>query len=504
MMRIRITAVVLYILSFSLADAQTDRKTWHLQDPGADHYGVSAVDAHCDAATQRVVVAVIDGGTDVDHPDLKENIWINPGEIAGNGIDDDQNGYIDDINGWSFLGGKTGNVDHETLELTRLYRAGKSGMPAGISYKKIKKEYKKERKAAESFAKAFMSIRDSFNVMTTHLGTKNPTASQVESYQMKDKMNSRLKEALVYAMKNGVKYADFIAPIEEGAAEAESQLKYHLNPEYNPRTIVGDDSSNPRERNYGNNDVKGGTPSHGTHVAGIIGAVKNSIGADGVASNVSLMIVRVVPDGDERDKDVANGIRYAADNGAKVINMSFGKDYSPDRAVVEEAIQHAISKDVLIIHGSGNDARDNDVSPNFPSHYLLSSNSSAPNWIEVGASDGDGTAANFSNYGLKNVDVFAPGVNIYSTLPESEYGFRSGTSMAGPVVAGVAALVRSCYPQLNAAQVKEVIMRSVTKKDEPTVLPGDKKKIVLFSSLSVAGGIVDANKALQIAASMMR
>lgn len=499
MIKYRFTVLLVFLFNVVFGQDQI-KKTWHFQHPSGNYAGINLDSTAC-TESPKVIVAVLDAGTDVSHPDLADHIWVNEGEIAGNNIDDDKNGYIDDVHGWNFLGGKSGNVDHETKEITRLYRMPKSQLPPGISYKEVKRNYKKELKRAKNNAHFFVSIRDSFNVMLKRLGTQIPTLEQVRDYPMQGKTNINVKNTLMFALNNGVTYDEFMNVISEAAQESENALQYHLNVDYNPRSIVGDDINNVHEKYYGNNDVKGGVPAHGTHVAGIIGAVRNnSIGGNGVTDNVRLMIVRIVPDGDERDKDVANGIRYAVDNGAKVINMSFGKEYSPDRNVVEEAIKYASSKDVLIVEGAGNDNQDNDENPNFPTPVLMSSSLKAPNWICVGASNENGAAADFSNYGAKNVDVFAPGVNIYSTLPEGEYGVESGTSMACPVVAGVASLLRSCFPQLTAVQVKEAIMKSVTKSNALTPLPGSSGKIVSFSSLSVSGGIINAEAAIKAAA----
>lgn len=256
------------------------------------------------------------------------------------------------------------------------------------------------------------------------------------------------------------------------------------------------------KKNYGNNSVAGPDALHGTHVAGIIGAVRNNdVGMDGVADHVKIMVVRVVPDGDERDKDVANGIRYAVDNGAKIINMSFGKSYSPNKEVVDAAVKYAESKGVLIIHAAGNANSDNDVSPNYP-NAIYSNGSVATNWIEVGASDMSGKAAAFSNYGKATVDLFAPGVEIYSCLPGGKYGNESGTSMACPVVAGVTALVWSYFPNLTVAQVREAIINSVEVDNETTIFPGSSKKIVPFNTLSKTGGRINAAKAVENAAKM--
>jgi subtilisin family serine protease len=282
------------------------------------------------------------------------------------------------------------------------------------------------------------------------------------------------------------------------------QLDYHYNIDYDPRSTIGDNYMDSGERFYGNADVYGPDAEHGSHVAGIIGAFRtNNIGIMGVANDVMIMSVRTVPNGDERDKDVANAIRYAAANGAKVINMSFGKDYSYDKKIVDEAVKFAMSKDVLIIHAAGNDNINTDVKVRFPNRTYDDNSGEAQAWIQVGASglkDDETLKASFSNYGKTSVDVFAPGVKIYSTTPKSTYTEHDGTSMASPVVAGLAALIRSYYPKLTAIQVKEIILKSVVKIDHKVVVKdGDSKRKVAFADLCTTGGIINAYNALKLA-----
>jgi subtilisin family serine protease len=213
------------------------------------------------------------------------------------------------------------------------------------------------------------------------------------------------------------------------------------------------------------------------------------------------MALRTVPSGDERDKDVANAIYYAVDNGASVINMSFGKSYSPDRQIVEKAIRYAEKKDVLIVHAAGNDAENKDVIMNYPTRQFIRGNRETSNMVEVAASSrnlDDQLPAKFTNYGKSTVDLFAPGVAVYSTMPENQYKASSGTSMASPVVAGVAALLRSYFPELTAKDTREVLMQSVVPYEGEVYLPGTDEK-VLFSDLTISGGIVNAYQAVKIA-----
>ena len=301
-----------------------------------------------------------------------------------------------------------------------------------------------------------------------------------------------------------------------GAVEHfDNQLKYQYNPDFNDRAaIVGDNPENSYERYYGNNDSRGPDASHGTHVAGIIAASRNNgKGMDGVADNVRIMSVRCVPDGDERDKDVANAIIYAVDNGATILNMSFGKSYSYDKAAVDKAVRYAADHDVLIVHAAGNDANNNDIGGNFPTKKFekrggLFKPKKAGNWLEIGAlswKSGEDLPATFSNYGKKNVDVFSPGVAIYSTTPDNTYASYQGTSMASPACAGVAAIIRSYYPDLNVAQVKEIIRESSVKSENMVKLPSksrDPKAVptmVKFSELSNTGGFASSTNAAVLA-----
>jgi subtilisin family serine protease len=317
-------------------------------------------------------------------------------------------------------------------------------------------------------------------------------------------METNIQRIMVSQLKNSSYDEFYNTQILPGFEHFKNQVEYNLNVDYDPRAIVGDDPNNSKERFYGNNDVTGPDAKHGSHVAGIIGAVRtNDIGIKGVADNVVIMGVRSTPNGDERDKDVANSIRYAVDNGAKVINMSFGKSYSWDKAIVDEAVKYAVSKDVLLIHAAGNDNKDLEVEPNFPDPEYVGGGKAA-SWITVGASGwtNDGKIkANFSNYGKTKVDVFAPGVNINSTVPGSKYEKLNGTSMAAPVVAGLAALIRSYYPKLTALQVKDIIMKSVVKVNQSVEVESESGvKTIPFADLCVTGGIVNAYNALQLAA----
>jgi len=484
-----------------------------------------------------VIVAVIDSGVDIKHEDLAKNVWVNTDEIPGNGIDDDNNGYVDDVNGWNFLGNADGtNIDGETLEVTRLYASlrGKyeDANPALLTTKqkeeynkflKYKEEVETKRKEAQNnlgniemqrnmVGGIFDSMIDKFGNIEIDKDFLDTTDLQVPA---------QLKDALVeiaegFEAENGKTpdFEDIKGIVDEemsgGLDYYKTQANYHYNPDFKSREIIGDNYLDQEERYYGNNDVEGPDAFHGTHVAGIIGAVRdNDIGMNGVADNVLIMSIRTVPDGDEHDKDVANAIRYAVDNGASIINMSFGKGYSWDKNVVDDAVRYAVKKDVLLVHAAGNSHQDNDTTDNFPNDkykkakgFLFWKKKHAKNWIEVGAlsyKKGEDLPATFSNYGEDNVDVFAPGVFIYATTPDNNYQAIQGTSMASPVVAGVAAVLRSYFPTLKADQVKSIIMESVTPHNQLVKVPGT-QELVNFSELSVSGGVVNLKNAVNKAA----
>ncbi len=515
---------ILFSFSLSLlmlgAVAQEAPENWFNLDLEKDSVlGVSTERAYNEVLkgreSKKIIVAVIDDGIDYKHEDLKDVIWVNKDEIPNNGKDDDNNGYVDDVHGWNFIGGKNGNVKDDTYEVTRLFRqysAKYEEVDLDTLTKEEKAEYKlytenvkiefleKFYEAANSYLR-IKEIMDAMDKIEKDLGGK-VTQEKLTEYKPESKIEELAIKNMVAFMGYGMSMEDLKGQFEGAISHYKEQTEVAFNTNFYNRDIVGDNYTDPTERNYGNNDYRGPNGDHGSHVAGIIGAVRsNTIGVKGVADNIEIMILRVVPNGDERDKDVANGIRYAVDNGASVINMSFGKTYSPYKEVVDEAVRYAAEKDVLLVHGSGNDAVDIDIITHYPTDNYLKKGK-AKNWIDVGASDwklNSKLTASFSNYGAKNVDLFAPGVQVNSTVPDDKYAAFSGTSMASPVTAGVAALIRSYFPTLTAEQVKEILMKTVTEVDIKVRKPGTKDNVKL-SKLCVTGGIVNAYKAAQLAA----
>ncbi len=519
--------LVISITTFSQTqENHTIPKDWFLRDPELDSLqGVSAERTYetllKDQPSRTVIVAVIDSGVDIEHEDLKNVIWKNEDEIPENGIDDDKNGYVDDVYGWNFIGGKNGNVDADTYELTREYirlkakyenmeenKVPKKQKAEFESYQKIKDKYEKLKAKNEQqyklYSNIYTNIVQSVDTLKALLKVDTITAEILKKFETNEPSLLFAKGFLLNMFKNmgdDGTLDEYMADLKEGVDYYEVIVKYGYNESYDSRLIVGDDINNMNEKSYGNNDVKGPDPTHGTHVSGIIAADrKNNLGIKGIADNVKIMVVRAVPNGDERDKDVANAILYAVDNGAQIINMSFGKSFSPNKETVDKAVRYAEQKGVLMIHAAGNDAEDIDTEKNYPSR-IYADGKEAKNWIEVGASawgSDEDFVGSFSNYGKKSVTLFAPGVEIYSTVPNSKYKNESGTSMASPSTAGVAALLMAYFPELKADQVKDILMKSSRKFDNLMVQkPGGGR--VNFNQLSSSGGLVNAYEAVKMA-----
>lgn len=514
---------------------------WFLRDPETDKLqGVSADKTYNTLLkgkpSRTVVVAVIDSGVDIEHEDLKSVIWVNEDEIPGNGIDDDKNGYIDDVHGWNFIGGKDGNVDADTYEVTREYKRlkdkyenfdekklNKKNRDEYAYWQRVKTKYERDFKFNKEqydqyaeqltiYTNAFLTIKYCDSILTKKLGVPVSKSSLASIESTNDTINfaKQTLTRILESIEGDIEVNEFVDELgyyldqlQEGVDHYRVAVEYGYSLDFDSRPIVGDNPDDPYEKGYGNNDVKGPDARHGTHVAGIIAADRNNdLGIRGIADNVRIMSVRAVPNGDERDKDVANAIIYAVDNGAHIINMSFGKSFSPQKEAVDKAVKYAESKGVLLIHAAGNDGRDLDKEENFPTRkYLKSGQATA--WVEVGASSWGAEqdfVASFSNYGKRSVDVFAPGVQIYSTVPDNGYENLQGTSMASPATAGVAAIIMSYFPELTASQVSDILKKSTRKFDGLKVNKPGSGDEVPFNQLSTSGGLVNAYEAVKLAA----
>ncbi|MBE2231666.1 MAG: S8 family peptidase [Chitinophagaceae bacterium] len=531
-------APLVFLSAALLAQKDEIPKGWHMMDKtSSGYYGISTDKAYEFVKSKKlkstpVIVAVIDSGIDTLHEDLKTVLWRNPREIPGNGIDDDKNGYVDDIYGWNFLGGRDGrSVEKDSYEAARVYHrlktkyGDKNTDPTTLSPEEAE-EFKMWKRSETEVAgdskesgmelifmkRAYTNLLKSDSILRKAMGKEKYTGKELGDFNPEEAAVKKAKNAL-YSMMSGndaleTTNEEFLGGFGEYIASQESKAEARNTapPSYRA-DIVKDNYYDFNDRFYGNNDVMVSNKSalHGTHVSGIIAAARNNgKGMDGVAGNVRIMTLRAVPDGDEHDKDIALAIRYAVDNGARVINMSFGKGFSPEKKWVDEAVKYAESKGVLMVHAAGNDAKNLDSSFNYPTPNLLDG-TRPDNWITVGAS-GDpkagGLTASFSNYGKKEVDVFAPGVKIYATVPGGNtYQNLQGTSMASPVVAGLAALILEYYPNLSARQVKMIIEKSAKNPGDKVRDPGT-GDLTEMTEISRTGGIVNAYEAIKLAATI--
>lgn len=536
-----LTPLVLILFCVGTQAQNFEINTWYLKDPATDSiYGISLAKTYQFLQEKKkkstpVIVAILDSGVDTTHEDLKKNLWHNPGEIPGNGKDDDKNGYIDDVYGWNFLGGKDGkNLTKASSEKSRFYYRYKNtfdkpNLDTQLLSANDKKTYYWWKRAADEMkgdpdeenqirllSMANRTLQKYDQILCSEIKKDTFTVDQIEKFVPVTKPGKDAK----------LGYLTFLRLLEVDGEYTNRKLLSDLNSELeklrtdsanrlSPPTdyralFIKDEYENPTDSLYGNPDVMsdGESALHGTHVAGIIGAERsNGVGLDGIVDNVQLMILRVVPNGDEYDKDIALAIRYAVNNGAKVINMSFGKSYSPEKNWVDSAVIYAEERDVLLVHSAGNESVSLDENPKFPNPWLSALNRSASNFITVGASSDshitDCLAADFSNYSPSQVDLFAPGVKIYSTQPNGNaYGKQDGTSFSGPIVAAVAALIRSYYPALTSAEIIQVLQKTVTlPKEAKTCLPNRNKNRtdVDWKSLSKTGGILNAYQAIKAA-----
>ena len=507
-------------------------KGWHLLDAkDSGYYGISIDKAYSFVKSKKlksspVIVAVIDSGVDTLHEDLKSILWRNPKEIPGNGIDDDNNGYVDDIYGWNFLGGRDGrNVEKDSYEAARVYHKLKSkweekDIASGSLSADETKEYKMWLKAKFDVVgdvnpfevlqvkRMYKELKVGDSIIRKDLTKEEYNCKDLAEYTPTSDKSKKVKAILINICKgNDNDDISNVMILDELEGDINKFEAVDRAPKEYRNEIVQDNYDDFNDKFYGNNNVmvSNSAALHGTHVSGIIGAVRNNnVGMDGVADNVRIMTVRAVPDGDEHDKDIALAIRYAVDNGAKVINMSFGKGFSPEKKWVDEAVKYAESKGVLLVHAAGNSRQNLDTTYNFPTP-AFESGERAPNWITVGAS-GDpkagGLTASFSNYGKNEVDVFAPGVRIYSTVPGvNTYQNLQGTSMASPVVAGLAAFIMQYYPKLSPEQVKMVIEKSAQSPGVKVKDPGTGEEVDL-SDISKTGGLVNAYEAIKLASTI--
>ena len=520
-----------FYAGFATIAAQTatpndkDQKTWYHKDYATTKvYGVNTENAYKFLESKglkpkTVVVGVLDSGVEVDHPGLAKNMWKNPNEVPNNGKDDDGNGYVDDIFGWNFLGGKNADIDVDNMEVTRVVKKYQSvfegpdsaknkenqaKMPEEFAmYMKSKEIFTKKSQEAKQNVQLYTMIKNAIPDMVKLLGNKTLTKENLATIKPSTQQEAMAMQVLAQVSndpqvvgKSAAEVKTYMdAQMKEALDYFTPQAEKGYNLDFDPRKeIVGDNYDDYSEKNYGNNHYEGPDAKHGTHVAGIIAGLPNGSEPQyGVASRVAkIMTVRAVPDGDERDKDVANAIRYAVDNGAKILNMSFGKPVSPGKNVVWDAFKYAESKGVLLVKAAGNENEDIAEHQYFPTNFKSTTDEKpfVNNMIVVGSNTNDANAlkSSFSNYNKKMVDVFAPGSEIYSTVPDGKYEYLQGTSMASPVVAGASAVLLAYMPNLKPEQIIESLVNTTNASTNNG-----------FENLSRSGGVIDVAKAAEYA-----
>jgi len=527
--------LTLLLYTCSLFAWGQDAKFWHWKDLEKDGvHGVSLYKAQqllldLKLKPTPIIIAVLDGGIDITHPQIKPLLWNNPKEIPGNALDDDKNGYVDDVHGWNFLGNALGeNINKASDEKSRIYHRYKNEFKQEILDSASWDIKKKQAFASwkQAAAEIVFTDEDADNlsfikmaknavvkmgiILIREIEDSNFTTERLENYQPIGKLTADTKISYLRTMQAlGIDrmtgHRTLVEDLNEYiSGKEQSAVSMETPPEDLRKKIIQDQYEDLNDQFYGNNNITGPNAKHGTHVAGLAaGIVDTNFTKSNLSNPIQIMGVRVVPDGDEYDKDVALGIRYAVNNGAKIINMSFGKSFSPEQIWVDSAIRYAASKDVLIIHSAGNESYDLNSKSVYPSPYSKVFKDRANNMITVGASSdpviAESILTDFSNYGNNVVDLLCPGNKIYSSLPNQQFGFLNGTSMSAPVLSHIAALVRAYFPKLTASQVKTILLQSCWKpNDENTLFPiPQKDQSKKLNDISAEGGIINAALSIQ-------
>jgi subtilisin family serine protease len=476
---------------------------------------------------KSIVVAVIDTEIDINHEDLKSHVWINTDEIPNNGIDDDQNGYVDDVNGWNFIGNSKGdNIIFSSLECVRVIQGYQKRVKEGklregqadyTLYIKAKKYYDSKLKSAQEDLDygnfLFEGYPKAKSAMKKIFPEEDYTVEELDStYEANKKINPDLARN-AYFMSDCFKYNLSEEWIANYRKQAKNKIDYTYNLNYIDKVGIDPFPNEITFNAYGTHNINKNLDVfyHGTLVAGLIGATRNNgIGINGVASDVEIMSLAISSNGEEHDKDIALAIKYAVDNGAKVINMSFGKEFSMHKEWVFEAFEYAEKKDVIIISSAGNSAFNLEENNNYyPNDNINNGTEVSNNFLLVGSISKNidsSFLSYYSNYGVSDVDIFAPGQEIYTIIPNNEYKLDSGTSIAASITSGVAALIYSYYPNLKASEVKQILMDSGLEFNIEVTTPieENKEKTTPFNQLSKSGKVLNAYNALIMADSISK
>ena len=455
--------LVLLLFSF------TSYASWHI-----DLSGHTKAGSFSSRSNKPVIVAIIDSGFNLDHPLITNRLWINPNEIPNNGIDDDYNGYIDDVVGWNFLGSRDASavfeinerqvtitkqnlgdqIYYDSLEIVRefnslFYGSGltrKENRVLDSLMKKINEKLERANKFVTSYQKEKKAYELAARLLELELeGLTYQSLLGIDKNLLQDKEKAAL-QFLTDKYSVGQTYQFTLEEIEL----FNIQINYHYNINLNQREkIVADNKDVLIEKGYGNNDVQTNRSFHGTAVASVLAQATEK-------SDISFMLLRSLPYGDERDKDVINSIYYAVDNGADIINISFGKYSSPNAKEVWQAMEYAQRKGVTVVLAAGNDYLNIDHKTSYPSPKFGSEK--LENTVMVGSHNRKQEKSPFSNYGDQTVDIYSPGENIPIPDKNNQTNLLSGTSYAAPLVSAAVAKLKLYKPDLNIYETKSILL----------------------------------------------
>lgn len=493
---------------------------------------------------KRPVVALIGSGMDIEHEDLKQAIWVNPKEKA-DGKDNDKNGLVDDINGWNFLGGKDGQVMEATMregdrEFLRLKDKYADYIFDGKNYNKVIDG--KLTKVADP------ENIEEYNYYRNQVLPESPMAGTYSGWQLTyilkayaDKFDQMMKERfpgkelteadfsicydpkaprdslsevsfMMCAMGFGVyktdKWETVYAGIKSGAqieqAKAEYERKVGQFGADGRKDIIGDNYLDINYNKYGNNVLLTADAAIGTMEAGIIVAKReNGLGGNGIMDQAEIMTLRVAANGEPYLKDIALAIRYAVDHQADIIMLPVQNTLYPEdqKKWISEALEYAESKGVFCITPAWEGAQDLAVETYYPNRWMTGKKE-LTNLMVVCSSDKNGNPSMNSNYGAKEVDLYAPGMEIYSTYTGDTYQSGTGLGLAAATTVGVAALIKAYYPHLTGTQIRNILLETVTSRKDAEVEKGiivdgkPTQDLFLFGDLCLSGGIINAYQAV--------
>mgnify|MGYP000162688740 FL=1 len=493
---------------------------------------------------KRPIVALIGTGIDVEHEDIKQAIWVNPKEKA-DGKDNDKNGLVDDINGWNFLGGKDGQVMEATMregdrEFLRLKDKYADYIFDGKNYNKVIDG--KLTKVADP------ENIEEYNYYRNQVLPESPMAGTYSGWQLTDvlkayadKFDQMMKERfpgkelteadfsicydpkaprdslsevsfMMCAMGFGVyktdKWETVYSGIKSGAqieqAKAEYERKVGQFGADGRKDIIGDNYLDINDNKYGNNVLLTADAAIGTMEAGIIVAKReNGLGGNGIMDQAEIMTLRVAANGEPYLKDIALAIRYAVDHQADIIMLPVQNTLYPEdqKKWISEALEYAESKGVFCVTPAWEGAQDLAVETYYPNRWMTGKKE-LTNLMVVCSSDKNGNPSMNSNYGAKEVDLYAPGMEIYSTYTGDTYQSGTGLGLAAATTVGVAALIKAYYPHLTGTQIRNILLETVTSRKDAEVEKGivvdgkPTQDLFLFGDLCLSGGIINAYQAV--------